>query len=72
VSTVAHPIDDAGCKKIYPDKFDQQVDKIEPRSSDKRQVNNAHNGHDKTAADGVKRIVVSPGKKPGQEEHTDI
>jgi hypothetical protein len=72
VSTAAHPIDNAGCKKIYSDEFNQQVYKIEPKSIDKRQRNNGQNGHEKTAADGIKRIVVSPRNQPGEKKHTDI
>jgi len=72
LSAGAHPIDDAGCKKIYSDKFDQQVNKIEPKSIDKRQRNNGQNGQEKTAADGVISIVVSPRNQPGEKKHTDI
>ena len=69
---MAHPIDDAGCKKIYSDKFHHQVHKIEPKSIDNRQWNNSQNGYEKTTANGVKRIVVSSRNQPGEKEHTDI
>lgn len=72
MSFVTHPIDDAGGKKIYPDKFNQQVHKIIPKSTDNRQRNNSQNGDEKTTADGVKRIVVSPRNQPGKKEHADI
>jgi hypothetical protein len=69
---VAHPIDNAGCKKIYSDKFHQQGNKIVPESIDKRQRNYSQNSYKKTTADGVKGIVVSHRNQPGEKEHTDI
>ena len=57
---------------MYSDKFDQQVNKIEPKPTDMRQRNNGQNGHEKTATDGVKSKIVSPRNQPGKKEHTDI